>query len=176
MSSRSDSGTLKAAAFRLGTLLLSTLIGLGIGELLLRAFSGRYEEAARGRYREDLFRIKSRVPNVATTRENPDTGRRHPVIYNGLAMHQHREIPPRKAEGELRVGIFGDSFTENLGIDAPYMYTEVLDYLLNLHPRRFTVLNFGIVGYGTDQSFETTERPRTPAISTWWCISSAPTT
>jgi hypothetical protein len=145
---------LKAALPRIALLLLSTLIGLGIVELSLRTISGRYEEAASGRYREDLFRIKSRIPNLATTRENPDTGRRHPVIYNGLAMRQHREISPRKAEGEVRVGIFGDSFTENLGVDAPYGYTEVLDYLLNLHPRRFTVLNFGIVGYGTDQSFE----------------------
>jgi hypothetical protein len=145
---------LKAAVSRIALLVLSTLAGLGLGELLLRTFSARYEEAASGRYREDLFRIKSRVPNLATTRENPDTGRRHPVIYNGLAMRQHREIPPRKAEGEVRVGIFGDSFTENLGVDAPYSYTEVLDYLLNLHPRRFTVLNFGIVGYGTDQSYE----------------------
>jgi hypothetical protein len=145
---------LKVAVYRIVLLFLSTILGLGLGELLLRNLSSRYEEAASGRYREDLFRIKSRIPNLATTRENPDTGRRHPVIYNGLAMRQHREISPRKTEGEVRVGIFGDSFTENLGLDAPYSYTEVLDYLLNLHSRRITVLNFGIVGYGTDQSYE----------------------
>jgi hypothetical protein len=141
-------------ALRFVLLLVSLVAGLAVSEVLLRVFVPRYEEAASGRYREDLFRLKTRVANQATTREHPDTGRRHPVLYNGLAMRQHREIAPRKTEGEERVGIFGDSFTENLGLDSPYSYTEVLDYLLNLHPgRRFTVLNFGIVGYGTDQSY-----------------------
>jgi hypothetical protein len=145
---------LKTAVSRLSLLLLSTLASLGLFEVILRTSVGRYEEAASGIYLEDVFRIKSRKPGYATTREHPDTGRRHPVVYNALAMRQHREIAPSKAEGELRIGIFGDSFTENLNLDAPYGYTEVLDYLLNLHFGRFTVLNFGIVGYGVDQSYQ----------------------
>jgi hypothetical protein len=141
-------------ALRVVLLLVSIGVGLAVSELLLRVFVPRYQEAASGRYREDLFRIKTRIPHHATTREHPDTGKRHPVIYNGLAMRQHREIAAHKAAGEQRIGVFGDSFTENLGLDSPYSYTEVLDYLLNLHPgRRFTVLDFGIVGYGTDQSY-----------------------
>ena len=51
------------------------------------------------------------------------------------------------------IGVFGDSFVENVGTDAPYSLTEPLDYLLNQSGQRFNVLNFGVYGYGPGQSF-----------------------
>ncbi len=38
-------------------------------------------------------------------------------------------------------------------MDAPYSFTEPLDYLLNQSGTRFNVLNFGVEGYRTGQSF-----------------------
>ena len=52
------------------------------------------------------------------------------------------------------VGVFGDSFVDMPLLGAPYVLTEPLDYLLNLDGD-FTVLNFGVYGYGPGQSYST---------------------
>lgn len=89
-------------------------------------------------------------------REHPDSGRKHPVIHNNLALRQQRDFSTADLAHGVNIGFFGDSFTENVRMEAPYMFQEVLDYLLNVrldNPVRFNVLNFGGDGYGTDQCY-----------------------
>ncbi len=140
--------------FSAGVLVVASLfLSLLLAELILRAVAPRYEYAARADYNTQSGRLVERFPNSVTTRPHPDSGRRHLVIHNNLALRQHRDIPLAKAAGEVRIGFFGDSYTENLRIAAPYMFTEVLDYLLNLGKHSVNVLNFGVDAYGTDQSY-----------------------
>ena len=68
-------------------------------------------------------------------------------------MRQHRPISVEPVDGEIRIGLFGDSFTENVRLPVAYSFSEVLDYLLRQQSDRVTVLNFGVDGYGLDQSY-----------------------
>ncbi len=135
-------------AFLLGEILV-VLVGF---EILLRA-GHRYDFVAESLFQVDSTRIWGRRPDVEFTRHHPDTGAPYRVINNNLAMHQHRRIDPVERPGEVRIGFFGDSMTENLRLPAPHAFTEVLDYLLRLRGEDVTVLNFGVDGYGPDQSY-----------------------
>ncbi|MXY23769.1 MAG: SGNH/GDSL hydrolase family protein [Acidobacteria bacterium] len=75
------------------------------------------------------------------------------MIYNALGMRQHRPMSVEPEDGEIRIGLFGDSFTENIRLPVAYSFSEVLDYLLHQQSDRITVLNFGVDGYGLDQSY-----------------------
>ena len=84
---------------------------------------------------------------------HPDTRLSHSLLHNNFGLRQHRDFEEADLAVATNVGFFGDSFTANIRMAAPYSFTEPLDYLLNLRRERFNVLNFGADGYGTGQSF-----------------------
>ena len=135
----------------LGLLLVSCLAGLLLCEASLRLFYPKYAPLAEARARFDTMRIWARIPNDRASHLHPDTGSMHTLHHNNLALRQHRNFSPADLAA-VNVGVFGDSFVENRGMDAPYSLTEPLDYLLNQRGQRFNVLNFGVAGYGTGQS------------------------
>jgi len=47
------------------------------------------------------------------------------------------------------IGVFGDSFVENIGIDERFEFSN----LLNKEILDFTIVNYGVGGYNVDQSF-----------------------
>jgi hypothetical protein len=47
------------------------------------------------------------------------------------------------------IGVFGDSFTENIGIDSKFEFSNIL----NREILDFTVVNYGIGGYNAEQAF-----------------------
>ncbi len=136
----------------LGLLLVSCLVGLVLCEGSLRLFYPKYARLAEARARFDTMRLWARVPNNRTTYLHPDTGSTHALYHNNLGLRQHRNFSAAELAAATNVGIFGDSFTENRRMDAPYSLTEPLDYLLNRSGGRFNVLNFGVDGYGSGQS------------------------
>ena len=138
---------------RLILIVAGTLLGLCLGEGGLRLFVPRYSELANAVFDEDAVRLRRRPPNSRTTRRHPDTRERHPLIHNALGMRQHRPISVEPVGGEIRIGLFGDSFAENIRLPVAYSFSEVLDYLLRQQSDRVTVLNFGVDGYGLDQSY-----------------------
>ncbi|MEM7390877.1 MAG: SGNH/GDSL hydrolase family protein, partial [Verrucomicrobiota bacterium] len=116
----------------------------------LRVFFPRYRYVADSDQVRNALRIMARKPDTRTERKHPDSGRRHPVIYNRHGLRRNREVDDG---AEVRIGVFGDSFTENVNLDAPHMFTELLDFLLNAFSGpRCDVLNLGVEGYGTDQA------------------------
>ena len=141
------------AIARLILVLIGTLLGLCLGEVGLRLFVPRYSELANAVFDEDAIRLRRRPPNTRTERIHPDSRESHAVIYNALGMRQHRPIPVEPEDGEIRIGLFGDSFTENIRLPIAYSFSEVLDYLLRQQSDQVTVLNFGVDGYGLDQSY-----------------------
>ena len=138
---------------RLSLVLAGTLLGLCLGEGGLRLFVPRYSEPANAVFDQDAVRLMRRPPNTRTERVHPDSRESYPLIHNALGMRQHRPISAEPVGGEIRIGLFGDSFTETVRLPVAYAFSEVLDYLLRQQTDRVTVLNFGVDGYGLDQSY-----------------------
>ena len=133
-------------------LLVACLVGLFLCEGSLRLFYPKYALLAETRARFDTLRIYARTANERGKYSHPDTGSVHALHHNNLGLRQHRNFTAADLATAINVGVFGDSFVENIRMDAPYSLTEPLDYLLNQSGRRFNVLNFGVDGYGPGQS------------------------
>ena len=127
---------------------LSLTLGLILCESALRWFHPRYEHVAAP---------PERIYNNAYAYRHPETGVHHNVRHNSFGSRQHRDFSERELAGASNVAFFGDSYTENVGIPAHYMFTEVLDFLLNAGqdatPARFNVLNFGLSGTGPGSQY-----------------------
>ena len=145
-----------------GLVLASALGGVVACELVLRFAFPKYEQLAASVLRMDRERIWANTPGAKLLVRHPDTGKYHLVRHNDLALRQHRNVNPsswrreRQGQrgGEVQVAFFGDSFLENTLLPVQYSFTEPLDYLLNVAGQsRFNVLNFGVDGYGTEQSY-----------------------
>ena len=124
----------RTAAVNLSLVLGSLLVCLAAGEGYLRLFHPVYEYAAESRYDLDRRRIFARRAHARSFKTHPDTGVRHAVIHNNLALRQHRDFSEDDLADAVNIGVFGDSFTENRGLPIPYSFTEVLDYLLTPPP------------------------------------------
>lgn len=144
---------LSSLLVRGGFVLASMAVTLLLCEAALRLFYPKYRYAAESSYTADDTRIWSRNPGSRYQRAHPDTGRLHWVIHNNLGLRQHRDFEVAALEEAMNVGVFGDSFVENLRLPAPYSLSEPLDYLLNRREQPANVLNFGVDGYGTDQAY-----------------------
>ena len=143
----------KVLAFRCAAVVGSTLIALVVAEIILRMVRPDLGELVHDVLERDNYRIFSNPHNVRAARAHPDTGEEILVLYNGLGSRQHREFEPQKPDGTTRIGVFGDSYTANVKMQAHYSFTEPLDFLLNASGSPTEVLNFGTPGYGTDQSY-----------------------
>ena len=142
---------LKRILINISLVLASLLFSAVVIELALRFVYPVYESAARVQYDRDDLRIWAPRANRRSLMPHPDTGVEHLVITNNLALRQSRDFSDLAAAANI--GFFGDSYTVNNRLPAPYSFTEPLDYLLNQGGMPFNVLNFGVNGYGTDQSY-----------------------
>ena len=139
---------------RLCLLAASVLFAFLLCEAALRLFFPKYQNVAQGHLHPDDLRLLVRPINHRGWAVHPDTRRRHAYHTNNLGLRQHRNFSDADILSTTTVGVFGDSFVESVTLDAPYVFTEPLDYLLNLDGK-FTVLNFGVGGYGPAQSYFT---------------------
>ena len=142
----------------LALLLASCLAGLLLCEAGLRLFYPKYAHLADTPRILDPNLLWTRIPGNRGFSRHPDPGMR-PVLFfhNNLGLRQHRDFSASDIENSVNIGFFGDSFTENRRVKAPFSFTEPLDYLLNIGAEgagqgSVNVLNFGTGGYGTSQS------------------------
>ena len=144
-------------AARFCLVVVSVLLAALLCEAGLRLLFPKYRDVAQGHaLQPDDLRIYASIPNTRDWRVNPATKRRHPFHMNNLGLRQHRNFSDADILSATTVGVFGDSFVRGSYLDAPYIFTEPLDYLLNLDGNgNFTVLNFGMGGYGPAQSYFT---------------------
>ena len=145
-------GMRRDVATRVCLVLASVLLASLLCEAALRVLFPKYRDAAEGRLQPDEMRIYAPVPNSRDWRVHPDTGRSFPFHHNNLGLRQHRNFTAADLATATTVGVFGDSFVHSSTLDAPHVFTEPLDYLLNLEGD-FAVLNFGVSGYGPAQSY-----------------------
>src|SRR5881296_1922819 len=159
---------------RLGTPLLliagATLLTLALAELGLRLFRPvQYLKPPtpippeeRG---EELYR-PSLVPGLSYEMVPDRDGifEDMPVRTNSLGMRGSEPAPPDPSL--CRVAAVGDSFTFGFGVEEKASYPAVLQEILNRsaagRERRFEVLNFGVVGYNTQDEAVVIERKTLP--------------
>ena len=150
---KKSSSVSKRLLGRLALSLVSFLFVFSVLEFALRIFYPKYEYAAESQYDRNSIRIWSRRANTRYYRRHPDTERIHAVYHNNLGLRQHRNFSSEDLRAATNLGFFGDSFAENQRLPSQYSFSEPLDYLLNRAGKAFNVLNFGVDGYGPDQSF-----------------------
>ena len=152
---------LVGALANLALIVASCLAILLLVEAGLRLVHPKYEHLAQGIWVR-APEGPERGPGHRPGRLHPDTGERHPFLFNSLGLRQHRDFTAAALKSAVNIGFFGDSFTDNVNMAAEFSFTEPLDYLLNiergLHPAAgnappaFNVLNFGHGGFGTAES------------------------
>ena len=143
---------MKSTAVNLSLLLVAGAVGLVLCEVSLRLCYPKYRHVASAQFHADAMRIWAHTPNARDWMTHPDSFVTHSLHHNNLALRQHRDFSAADLAAATNIGVFGDSFTENIRMPVQYSFTEPLDYLLNQSGERFNVLNFGVDGYGTDQS------------------------
>lgn len=124
---------------------MALVSGLFLSELLTRNFYPRYQYAAAQAFQYEKNRLVARVPGDRLVFNHPDEQREVIVNYNQLGL-RGSEVAPKAASSLW--AFFGDSFVENVRLDQKDVFTEYL----SLNPK-ITALNFGVEGYGTDQSW-----------------------
>lgn len=129
--------------------LLFTFFGL---EVYLRFTHPEIGNVAESYEVTSLYRIHRNPTDELVKRVHPDTKKAFPLIYNNQGLRQGRDFTQSKSKGTIRIGFYGDSFTENVGMRSQYSFSEPLDYYLN-KIGSYEVMNFGNSGYGTDQSY-----------------------
>ena len=150
---REVSRKLRGALVNTALLLASCLVGLLLCEAGLRLFHPQYAPLAEAPFVRDPNLLFVREPNRCGFHRHPDTRALLPLCHNSLGLRQHREFSAADLESSVNLGFFGDSYVENINMEAQFSFTEPLDYLLNLGGEGgFNVLNFGVHGYGTGQS------------------------
>ncbi len=149
---RVNIASIRSAAVNLSLLLVAGVVGLALCEASLRLFYSKYRHLAEAQFHSDAMRIWAHTPNSRNWMNHPDTHVTHSRHHSNLALRQHRDFSEADLAAATNVGVFGDSFTENIGMPVQYSFTEPLDYLLNRSGERFNVLNFGVDGYGSGQS------------------------
>lgn len=137
----------------LSLFLLSVFLTIVFLEIIIRVTCPKYKYAAEAQFNINQARIFENSKNSKSQYQHPDSNKNHLVIHNSLGFRQHREFSRNKPKDVIRIGFFGDSFTENLRMESQYSFTEPLDYLLNETGKKYEIMNFGTDGYGTDQIY-----------------------
>jgi len=141
---------MKMLFYNLLVLIVSLIFGLIAVEIFLRA-DGRYADLVN----ENLVRSRAIFDRPASVTQY----RKHPVLeydveikFNDFKIRNHQGISLKdveKFQGDI-IGFFGDSMTENRRVDDRFTFISLLNE--SLKPD-FMVLNFGVDGYGLDQSY-----------------------
>lgn len=92
--------------------------------------------------------IWTRYPNERRTTQHPDKHTNIEIYYNQYGSRDDYLF--KLSDRERNIGFFGDSFTENLRIENRFTFNNLLSELsLNSE-----IMNFGVDGFGTAQSFQ----------------------
>ena len=145
--------TIKIMLFGAVAFLGSSLISIGGIEMGLRILRPDIGNIVNYQFIESRTRIHSNPRNKIYYTTHPDTLQKHVLFRNNWGCRQNREFDELKKPNVIRIGFYGDSFTENILMPSEYSLTEPLDYMLNKTAKSFEIINYGTHGYGTDQVY-----------------------
>lgn len=92
-------------------------------------------------------------PNFSVTVDGPEGEIAYTINSQGIRSPYDFARNPEKSLGK-RIFIIGDSFTFGTGVDEEQTYPRLLHQNLNAHGLQIEVVNLGVSGYGTIQSYE----------------------
>ncbi len=133
---------------------VSSIITLLVGELLLRLF---FPLEVKVNHQKIFCRYDSllgwiKVPDYQGLHATEEYNIKESFNSKGL---RGNEYSYSKGENEIRILVFGDSFTEGYMVDFEDMFSEVLKRILNntdsSGSKYYEVINLGTGGYSTDQ-------------------------
>jgi hypothetical protein len=128
--------------------LFSVIVGLALVEVYLN-LTGRYESLVNGSSVASGTTIWTTAQNKTVYKTHPDLG--YPVkevLDNYGTRNEGAAYVPGKT-GPV-IGVFGDSFTENKNVEQQYTFID----LLNRYYGKTLFWNFGVDGFGPEQSFQ----------------------
>jgi hypothetical protein len=151
--------TLQGNALLAGVSVIVTLLAL---ELCVRGYtayvSWRYpgENASAPVYMYDPVRGWKMTPNTTVFYSRPDDFIRTRITTNSHGLRD-TEHTYEKKKSVFRICLIGNSAIAGFEVDQKYLLNKRLERLLNggSTSSRFEVINFGVRGYGTDQSYLT---------------------
>lgn len=133
--------------FNIVLLLLSTVIGLVVVEMGLRAFHPQNLSRSY-KTRDGLIILRPNHQGISTSATAS-----HEYRINSLGMRD-REHQIEKRANTFRVMILGDSFMEALQVDFDHVFAKLLEDKLNEgmpKPQSIEVINIAVSGWGTDE-------------------------
>lgn len=129
--------------------ILGLCLGLFLCEWGLRFLRPQYAYQAQAMTQLDQQRFLVRPADSKTSYPHPDRDEKVAVFYDHYGLRVGSESRKRRFDDDQKLwGFFGDSFTENLRISYDDSFTARLEKSLDID-----ILNFGVEGYGTDQSY-----------------------
>ena len=136
-------GTLGNVGMALGAVVLA----LAIAEMTLRV-SGMYEELATAALVPSKESVFKRPASIDQHRTHPDLQYKVLIRYDSSSVRNHSSRETSEKDGII--GVFGDSFTENIRVQDRFTFTSILD---SLTTSEYSVVNFGVDAYGLEQSY-----------------------
>ncbi len=133
---------LKNSALTLSAVALSIVVA----EFALR-IDGRYHDLA-SQVLVSSPAIWDRPANWIEFGRHPDLNVPIKIRFDSDGVRNHSE-PSTRAKRNI-IGFFGDSFTENRRIEDRFTFSSILDVAARPRAR---VVNYGVDGYGLDQSY-----------------------
>ena len=131
---------------RLALLLASICVALVGAEFSLYAL-GKYDDVAQAALVRSEA-IWERPPSVVQYRDHPDLNYKVEIRFDKYGVRNHGQLSTK--EKKNIIAVFGDSFTENRRINNDFSFISLLG---NMFKRKCNVVNFGVDGYGIDQSY-----------------------
>lgn len=134
---------------RAALVVASVVVGLGVAELVLRAFVPAMAAGSAARFALDPDLIYRLAPdNVVTwsSSEFTETSHTNALGLRGVALGA-------KPEGTRRILAIGDSFTYGHGVQDDETYPAVVERVLRGRGHDVEVVNAGVPGYSTDQAY-----------------------
>ena len=126
-------------------LVFSLIISLILIEFLLKTL-GRYNELTKNNLKPSPA-IYERAHSSIQKHKHPDLDY---VIENYFDKSGVKNFDTIDTSNKKNIiGIFGDSFAENIAVDKEFEYSHILDQNI----KKYKVVNYGIGGYSADQVF-----------------------
>jgi hypothetical protein len=126
-------------------LIFSILFSLTLIELIL-LFSGKYNNLTKNNLKPSLA-IYERANSSTQKHKHPDIDY---TITNFFDADGVKNFDKKNTSHKKNIiGIFGDSFVENIAVDKKFEYSNLLNQVMINN----TVVNYGVGGYSADQVF-----------------------
>jgi lysophospholipase L1-like esterase len=141
---------------------LSTVVALGLGEILHRAAAWARYRAQVAAFVDPMFELRAdrdyvyvlrrgldQPVTIADPAGGPPTQCRYTT--NQDRLRTHAEWPPSRAPGMQRVLCIGDSYTFGLGVQDGEAWPHVVERTLRARGVQVAAINAGVPGYNSEQ-------------------------